>query len=80
MPKDLSQMQADDSEIAPVLEWKLNGRRPAGCEVAARGQLVKSLWAMWDCLELKEGVLYRKWESPSGGGVVWQLIAPKALR
>lgn len=51
--EDLGRMQAADSEIAPVLEWMRSGQRPMRTEVAGQGQLVKSLWAMWDCLELR---------------------------
>ncbi|GFW08394.1 retrovirus-related Pol polyprotein from transposon 412 [Trichonephila clavipes] len=35
-------------------------------------------WALWDSLHLKNGVLYRKWESDARKAFRWQLILPKA--
>ncbi|GFT54260.1 retrovirus-related Pol polyprotein from transposon 412 [Trichonephila clavipes] len=37
----------------------------------------KRYWALWDSLHLKNGVLYRKWESDDRKTFRWQLILPK---
>ncbi|GBL95528.1 hypothetical protein AVEN_54129-1 [Araneus ventricosus] len=38
----------------------------------------KRYWALWDSLHLKDGVLYRRWESDEGSSCPWQLILPKS--
>ncbi|GBO27202.1 hypothetical protein AVEN_94273-1 [Araneus ventricosus] len=35
-------------------------------------------WDLWDSLCLKDGDLYRKWESDDGSSCQWQLIFPKS--
>ncbi|KAJ8942457.1 hypothetical protein NQ318_002670 [Aromia moschata] len=38
----------------------------------------KGYWAQWNSLCLRDGLLHRKWESPDGVSVVYQLVLPKA--
>ena len=38
--------------------------------------MVKHLWSNWDRLVLKNGVLYRRWESNDGSQIRWQLVVP----
>ena len=40
----------------------------------------KCYWAEWDRIVLKNGILYRKWESPSGSDVIWQILLPNKFR
>ena len=48
--------------------------------MASYSPTVKSYWAQWDRLSLREGVLYRQWESASGDKEHWQLIVPQSLK
>lgn len=41
---------------------------------------VKTLWAQWKRLELREGVLHRKWEDKSGKRITYQLLVPEIYR
>ncbi|GFT69850.1 retrovirus-related Pol polyprotein from transposon 412 [Trichonephila clavipes] len=38
---------------------------------------MKRYWALWESLNLRNGVLCRKWESDDGKTFRWQLILPK---
>ncbi|GBM71555.1 Retrovirus-related Pol polyprotein from transposon 297 [Araneus ventricosus] len=61
------------------LEKKLNSEdRPSWQEIAPESPATKPYWALWGLLNLKDGVLYRKWESDDGSSCRWQLILPKS--
>ncbi|GBN07555.1 hypothetical protein AVEN_142001-1, partial [Araneus ventricosus] len=69
----------EDPVIRPILEKKLNSEdRPYWLEIAPESPATKRYWALWDSLHLKDGVLYRKWESDDGSSCRWQLILPKS--
>ena len=40
----------------------------------------KSYVFQWDSWVLKNGVIYRRFERPEGGVLIFQLLAPKSLR
>ncbi|GBN01476.1 hypothetical protein AVEN_209205-1, partial [Araneus ventricosus] len=69
----------EDPAIKPILEKKLNSAdRPSWQEIAPESPATKRYWALCDSLHLKDGVLYRKWESDDGNSCRWQLILPKS--
>ncbi|GBO12710.1 hypothetical protein AVEN_10703-1 [Araneus ventricosus] len=56
---------------------KLNSAdRPSLQEIAHESPATKRYWALWNFLYLKDGVLYRKWESNDGGFYRRQLVLP----
>ncbi|GBO07507.1 hypothetical protein AVEN_105706-1 [Araneus ventricosus] len=58
---------------------KLNSAdRPSWQEIARGSPATKRYWALLNSLYLKDGVLYRKWESNNGGFYGRQLILPKS--
>ncbi|GBM95875.1 Retrovirus-related Pol polyprotein from transposon 412 [Araneus ventricosus] len=66
-------------QFKPILEKKLNSEdRPSWQEIAPESPATKRYWAVWDSLHLKDGVLYRKWESDDESFCRWQLILPKS--
>ena len=75
--KSLSEQQLTDASIAPVLKWKELGQRPSWADVPVMSEDVKIYWAQWDSLQMREGALYQRWESPRGDIVLWQFILPK---
>ena len=77
--QELRELQHKDEVIAAVYSWVERERRPDRRELATQGPLAKDLVGLWDTLLILEGLLYRRWESPSQGEV-FQLIAPAALR
>ncbi|GFS71286.1 retrovirus-related Pol polyprotein from transposon 412 [Trichonephila clavipes] len=58
---------AINNRIRPV-DWQ---------DIAPFHPTTKCYWALWDYLHLRNGVLYRKWESDDGKTFRWQLILPK---
>ncbi|GBM95236.1 Retrovirus-related Pol polyprotein from transposon 297 [Araneus ventricosus] len=63
----------------PILEKKLNSEdRPSWQKIAPESPATKRYWALWDSLDLTDGVLYRKWESDGGSSCRWQLILSKS--
>ncbi|GBN91988.1 Retrovirus-related Pol polyprotein from transposon 412 [Araneus ventricosus] len=75
--REIQKAQLEDPAIKPILEKKL-AERPSWQEIAPESPATKRYWALWDSLHLKDGVLYRKWESDDGNSCRWQLILPKS--
>ncbi|GBN68852.1 Retrovirus-related Pol polyprotein from transposon 412, partial [Araneus ventricosus] len=76
---EVQKAQLEDPAIRPILERKLNSEdRPSWQEIAPESHATKRYWPLWDSLHLKDGVLYRKWESDDGSSCRWQLILPKS--
>ncbi|GFX73302.1 retrovirus-related Pol polyprotein from transposon opus [Trichonephila clavipes] len=66
------------SEIKPIVEFKESSdEKPSWQNIAPFHPTTKRYWALWDSLHLRNGVLYRKWESEDGKTFRWQLIPPK---
>ena len=78
---ELRKAQLADDQIGIVVQWKEAEKgRPEWPSVASYSPTEKSYWAQWDRLSLREGVLYRRWESASGDKEHWQLIVPQSLK
>ncbi|GBN18478.1 hypothetical protein AVEN_206311-1, partial [Araneus ventricosus] len=76
---EIQKAQLEDPDIKPILEKKLNSaERPSWQEIAPESPATKRYWTLWDSLHLKDGVLYRKWESDDGNSCRWQLILQKS--
>ncbi|GBM41568.1 hypothetical protein AVEN_100601-1 [Araneus ventricosus] len=76
---EIQKARLEDPNIKPILEKKLySADRPSWQEIAPESPATKRYWALWDSLHLKDGVLYRRWESDNGSSCGWQLIFPKS--
>ncbi|GBO06902.1 Transposon Ty3-G Gag-Pol polyprotein [Araneus ventricosus] len=76
---EVQKAQLEDPAIRPILEKKvISEDRPSWQEIAPERSATKRYWALWDSLHLKDGVLYRKWESDDGSSCRWQLILSKS--
>ncbi|GBN46038.1 hypothetical protein AVEN_86405-1 [Araneus ventricosus] len=76
---EIQKSQLEDPDIRPILKLKQNSAdRPSWQEIARESPATKQYWALWNPLYLKDGVLYRKWESDDGGFYRRQLILPKS--
>ncbi|GFU22662.1 retrovirus-related Pol polyprotein from transposon 412 [Trichonephila clavipes] len=51
--------------------------KPSWQDFASSHPTTKRYWALWNSLYLRNGVLYRKWESDDGKIFRWQLIHTK---
>ncbi|GBN80210.1 hypothetical protein AVEN_273284-1 [Araneus ventricosus] len=75
---DIQKAQLENPDIRPILKMKVNSAdRPSWQEIARESPATKGYWALWSSLYLKDGVLYRKWESNDGGFYRRQLILRK---
>ncbi|GBN28931.1 hypothetical protein AVEN_262197-1 [Araneus ventricosus] len=76
---EIQKLQLEDTAIKSILEKKLNSAdRPSWQEIALESPATKQYWALWDSLQLKDGVLYPRWQSDDGSSCRWQLIFPKS--
>ncbi|GBM66799.1 Transposon Ty3-I Gag-Pol polyprotein [Araneus ventricosus] len=58
---EIQKAQLEDPNIKPILEKKLySADRPSWQEIAPESPATKRYWALWDSLQLKDGVLYRR--------------------
>ena len=65
--KDLCEAQIADSDIGPIARWlSKDGNKPAWQTVAPHSEATKMYWAQWSSLCLRNGVIYRLWETPAG--------------
>ncbi|GBL53705.1 hypothetical protein AVEN_224912-1 [Araneus ventricosus] len=65
---EIRKAQLEDPDIRPILKMKQNSAdRPSWQEIARESPATKRYWALWNSLYLKDGVLYRKWESNDRG-------------
>ena len=80
-PVDLRARQLEDPDLSIVIRWKDDVReRPAWESISAESNAVKTYWAQWDRLALREVVLYRRWESEACEGIRWQLLVSRCMR
>ena len=78
--KDLCKEQRADDSIGTIIELKeKNESRPNWCDISSKSSSVKSYWAQWDRLILKDSILYRQWESETGD-ISLQLVLPPPYR
>ncbi len=78
---DLRESQLNDEDIGPVLRWKESREVRTGWgEISPEGKVIQSYWTQWERVQVRHGVLYRKWESALGEKVTWQLVLPSNLR
>ena len=57
-----------------------NGKHsPRLLRVSSKSKTTKAYWAQWDSLCLRNGALYRKWESSDGNEVKLKLVVPDSI-
>ena len=79
-PEELQQWQKDDIYLSQVLDWKESDNRPKWQDIQSQGTEIRSLWAEWDVLTLKRGVLYRIQHQEFKPHIRSQLVAPLCIR
>ena len=79
--EDLKRQQEQDPTLRVIISLlKTRTARPEWKELSPQTTEVKSLWKLWNSLELRDGVLYYKWESAAGNDPVLLRVLPKAMR
>ena len=74
---EIRQAQLEDANVRPILEAVENQCRPSKTESSAFSFKTKVLLEHWGQLEVRQGILYRKWESEDGKDIRWRLVLPK---
>ena len=78
---DFREGQLGDDTIRWIVECKeKDGVRPDWSSMELQSSIRKSYWRIWDQLEMKRGVLHRRWESDSGDVIQWKIILPEKYR
>ena len=78
LPKmsELRSKQLKDTDIAPLIKWKEDRKRPIGKEVSSSSPATCHYWLYLDALFLTDGVLFRKFMKRDGTGNFVQFIVP----
>ena len=78
---NVSCFQQQDPVLKEFLDiFTGNAERPEWCQISARSPALKSFWAQWDRMVVRDGILYRRFESDSGDQIFWQVVVPVSLR
>ena len=77
--EELQKMQAEDPSVQFILNMKCeHDLRPVLPDEVKANQIIKALWHQWNSLEVKSGILYRRWQDAQGR-TVYQLITPEKI-
>ncbi|GFY29442.1 retrovirus-related Pol polyprotein from transposon 412 [Trichonephila clavipes] len=71
--------QMADPDIKPLIEFmESSSNKPSWQGISPYSPTTKQYWALWNSLHLRNGVLYRKFESEDGKTFRWQLVLPRS--
>jgi len=78
---DLHVAQGDDPDISYIMNLlEQSVEKPPWEAVTLHSHDVKVLWNQWSRLQIRNGVLCRRYESVDGLSVEWQVVLPTNLR
>ena len=69
-----------DPDISMVLRAKQAAEKPDVDMQKAQSLETRRLLQLWEQLEIRDGILFRRWENYDGTKSVYQLIVPKSHR
>jgi len=73
--------QEEDPDIDCILQlMKQSFEKPPWESVSLHSHDARVLWSMWPRLRVHDGLLQRKFETPDGISVNWQIVLPSKLR
>jgi hypothetical protein len=74
---DIACAQRDDKNLGIIINYLENSdQKPAWRTVCSEHVVVKALWSQWKRLQLREGILFRRWADDTGKRISWQLVVP----
>ena len=76
----MRQLQKEDPDVGVVMEAWENGSKPSEDVQKAQSTTARRLLQLWDQLLVRDGILYRRWESADGSRSVLQLVLPRSER
>jgi len=74
---DWRKHQLEDSVVSFFLLAKEEVRHPLRQEIFALGNSARIYWSYWDSLFVKDGVLFKRWESPNLKKIIFQIVVPR---
>ena len=74
------EQRADPTIKLLYLRKESGDPRPQWEEISTASQDLKTYWAQWDLIHLRDGVLCRKWVAADGQCDTWKVILPVKLR
>jgi hypothetical protein len=77
-PTDVSQMQMEDTDLQPILDWLNNNHEPSHSELILQSPATRALWMTKKCLRLIDNVFHYKWDNKMNRGLC--LLVPKQLQ
>ena len=79
--EEIAAAQQQDAQINPIIAlMSISKDKPAWKDVELQSAEVKSLWNEWERLEVRGGIVCRKWTSISGTSHRWQIVLPRNYR
>ncbi|CAG2213150.1 unnamed protein product [Mytilus edulis] len=76
----LIEIQKNDHDLKIVTKWVETDERPDYKDISDKGFFLRSLWNQWNNLELRDGLIYRRFEDPATKIVKMQAIIPLSER
>ncbi|CAG2228370.1 unnamed protein product [Mytilus edulis] len=76
----LKEIQKNDHDLKIVTKWVETDERPDYKDISDKGFFLRSLWNQWNNLELRDGLIYRRFEDPATKIVKIQAIIPLSER
>lgn len=77
---DLATLQDECRDIRLVKSWLQDKTRPEYSDISSESYVVKSLWAQWSRLTLKDNFLCRVWEVEDSNMTTYQIVVPLSQR
>ena len=79
--EDIRKAQLKDVDIGFILRWKEEkDERPQWKDVSSLSSSIKTYWVNWNLLEVRNGVLCKRWESNDGNTIDYKIVLPRQLR
>ena len=66
--EELRKLQREDPDIGPIVEAKLEGKRPSSQDMVRHSPATRHYWIIGDSLTLQDGVLVKKYLKQDGTG------------
>ena len=77
---ELRNYQNNDPDIGPIIQAKVSGVKPTSKEMVTRSPACRHYWVIWDTLDLRDDILYKRFMKRDGTGDHMQLLVPSALK
>jgi hypothetical protein len=72
--------QSKDEILEKMRHWKETKERPIWESISPCDKVTKAYWTLWNVIELKDGVLMKKFEDDVTEDITWQILVPHATK